>query len=295
MRWLGCRIPVSHIPGYGYETSPEIHVQNGWTSCVLERFGLPLYFSEEDGGAAFLDGPADYYLSDDEVRKLLSGTVFLSAETAMRLNERGFKDFTGVEVCPWTGRNASGEELYVNGGVCGAQNGLCELLPRRKGVRADSMVYHVPDGRTREPLFPGVTVFDNELGGHVVVFSGTPKANFTLTEAFSFLNESRKAQLVRLLREAGQLLVYYPEDGEFYMKAGLCPDGTLMCAAINMGFDVADELPLVVEGTVTAVEKLSPEGVREGCGFRTEDGRIVVETQAGVLEPVALFIHLKKD
>lgn len=291
IRWLGCRIPIASEPGYGFATSPEVHEQNGWPTCVLERMGLPMYFAQVNGGAAFLDGPADLHMSDDDVRALFAGPVFLSSETAMRLNERGFSNLTGVDVRPWTGRNASGETLFVNGGSCSAQMQICELIPRSSDVRADSMVYHVPDGRTKEPLFPGVTVYKNPLGGRSVVFCGTPKAQFNIVEAFSFLNESRKAQLVRLLKECGCLPVWYPGDAEVYLRAGRCPDGSILCAIFNLGFDMLEEIELCTEGGVDRVERLTCEGVRVPCVHRAVNGRIIVETSAFALEPVILFLH----
>jgi len=293
IQWLGCRVPIASAPGYGFASSPEVHEQNGWPVCVLERMGLPMYFAQENGGAAFLDGPADLHMSDDEVRALFAGPVFLSSETAMRLNERGFADLTGVDVRPWTGRNASGETLYVNGCSCNAQMQICELIPRADGVRADSMVFHIPDGRTKEALFPGVTVYDNPLGGRSVVFSGTPKAQFNIVEAFSFLNESRKAQLVRLLKDCGCLPVWYPGDAEVYLRAGRCPDGSLMCAVFNLGYDVLEEIELCAEGAVGRVERLDCSGARVPCGHRIEGGRIVIETPANALDPVILFLYDK--
>jgi len=291
VEWLGCRVPVSSVPGYDFATSPALHQLNGWPACVLERLGLPMYFSEENGGAAFMDGPADAHMSDDEVRELFKGTVFLSAETAMRLNERGFSDCTGVDVRPWMGRNASGELIYAADRTCSAQMQVCELVPLNESVRSESLVFHIPDGKTREPLFPGVTAFDNPLGGRTVVFSGTPKARFIITEAFSFLNSARKAQLVKLLREAGELPMYYPGDVEIYLRAGRCPDGSTLCAVFNLGFDWLDEIPLNIDGAVTKVERLLPDGTRGACGFRQEGESVIVECPARTLDPVILFIE----
>ena len=290
LKWLGCRIPVSKVPAYGFGTSPAIEEINGWDGCVLERLGLPMYFSSDSGGAVFMDGPADMQMTEDEIRELFRGTLFLAADTAMRLNERGFSEYTGVEVRPWTGRNASGELLDVNGVTCSAQKNVCELIPLTDAVRADSTVYHVPDGESMEVLFPGATVFDNPLGGRTVVFSGTPKTNYNIVEAFSFLNESRKKQLAQLLKEAGQLPVYYPGDAEMYFRAAECPDGSLLCAAFNLGLDWLDGLELCTDRNVRSVSMLMPDGTRRECGFERIDGGIAVDVQVRTLEPVILFL-----
>lgn len=291
LEWLGCRIPVSKVPAYGFGTSPAIEEINGWDSCVLERMGLPMYFSSESGGAVFMDGPAEMAMTDDEIRELFRGTLFLAADTAMRLNDRGFLKYTGVEVQPWKGRNASGEKMFVNGVTCSAQKNICELIPVSDAVRADSMVFHVPDGESREDLFPGATVFDNPLGGRTIVFSGTPRTQYNIVEAFSFLNESRKKQLVRMLKEAGHLPVYYPGDAEMYFRAARCPDGSLLCAAFNLGLDWLDELELSTDADVHSVSMLMPDGTRRACEFRTTEGGIAVSVQVRTMEPVILFLQ----
>ncbi len=290
IQWLGCRMPVSSVPNYGFGFSPLIDEINGWSSCVMERMGIPMYFSSKPGGAVFMDGPADAFLTDEEVLSLFRGPLFLAADTAMRLNKRGFSRYIGVDVRPWMGRNDSGECLNINGNTCNSQEHICELLPLSEAVHAESTVYHLADGKTREPLFPGVTTYENALGGLTVVFSGTPRTRFNYIEAFSFLNESRKLQLVDLLRRAGQLPVYYPGDAEVYLRAARCPDGSLMCAIFNLGLDVLEEIPLRTERPVSFVECLTPDGEHAGCGFRIEGKNIIVEHPAGVLDPVIMFL-----
>ena len=287
---VGCRIPVSHTPGYGFGSLPSIFETDGWNACVLERLGLPMYFSAEAGGAVFMDGPADAYMTDEEVRDLFKGPLFLAADTAMRLNARGFSEYTGVEVAPWTGPNASGEILPLKNNTCAAQQKICSLSPLNDAVQSESTVYHLRDGKIQEPLFPGVTSYKNPLGGTTFVFSGTPRTNFNLVEAFSFLNESRKLQLIDLLKRVGQLPVYYPGDAEVFLRAYECEDGSLMCALFNLGLDGLDEIPLVAEKPVSRVTRLMPDGSRAEISFRTDGDTILIDTDAPTLEPVVLFL-----
>ena len=44
---------------------------NGFARCVLERLGIPMYYSEKDGGAVFLDGRRDEFFTDAEIKKML--------------------------------------------------------------------------------------------------------------------------------------------------------------------------------------------------------------------------------
>jgi hypothetical protein len=289
LKWLGCRMPVSATPGYGFGSCPSISETNGWSSCVMERMGIPMYFSAKKGGAVFMDGPADAYMTDEEIMELLRGPLFLAADTAKRLIDRGFGKYLGVDIKPWEGPVTSGEILNINGNTVKAQQKVCQLIPLNDAVRADSTVFHLRDGKIREPLFPGVTIYKNELGGMSVVFSGTPKSNYNIVEAFSFLTESRKRQLVSLIKEAGQLPIYYPGDAEVYFRAAECPDGKLMAALFDLSLDVLDEIPLVIERPVNKVERMQPDGTLVECSFRREGERLIVETMAGVLDPTILF------
>ena len=134
IKWLGCRMPVSSVPGYGYGAMPSIMETNGWSSCVMERLGIPMYFSNEAGGAVFMDGSYDAFMSDEEIKDALKGTVFLASDTAKRLISRGFGDYLGVDVQTWDGENASGEILDENGSIANAQINICKLVALNKDV-----------------------------------------------------------------------------------------------------------------------------------------------------------------
>ncbi len=304
IEWEGCRIPVSKRPAYGYASSPISNLDGGWQYCNLERLGLPMYFSEKQGGAVFMDGTADMKFNDEEITEMFKGTVVLAGETAARLNERGFEPLIGAEVRKWNGKTISGEILHVNGNRVPSQKASMELVPtgNKEATEEMSYVYHMHDGKTRLPLFPGSLKYKNELGGTTVVFCGRPKAELIHTEGFSFLNESRKLQLISILSDAGCLPVYYPEDAEMYLRAGKTADGTRIVVAFNLGFDQLEELPLVFaasEKPINKVERLMPDGSRAVCSFRecsydsVPEGSacIAVEVPAFTLDPVVLFIN----
>ena len=301
--WMGCRVPLSKRPGYGYASCRVATLYCGWSWCALERLGLPLYFSEKSGGAAFMDGGADMKFSDEELREMFRGTVILAGDTALRLQERGFVDYTGVEVKEWNGACVSGEHIYVNERCVQGQKNAYELVPVGEGAEELSYSYHMSDGKTRIRLFPGTVVYKNRIGGRCVTFCGTPQTELIHTEGFSFLNESRKFQLVSILKEAGCLPVYYPEDAEIYLKAARLPGGKLLVAVFNIGFDVLEELPLITDAEdcgiakVKKIEKLMPDGTLSNCAFETcgtadGDGELIkVKTHTQTLEPLILVLE----
>ena len=285
---LGCRIPMPASWKTPFEPG---FPSGGWSSCVLERLGLPMYFSKHPGGAVFLDGASDAGFSDEEIAAMLSGSVFLSGQAAARLIERGFGSDLGVSVRPWNGKHIAGELLYCNGNTCNGQIRAMEIVPEAEGVQVHSFAYHVPDGKTREMLFPAVTSYKNARGGTAVVFCGDPQTAFNYMEAFSFLNESRKLQMIELLSSVGCLPVYYPGDAEVYFRAAELPDGGLFTAFFNIGLDPLEEITLCVDRPVSRVERLTPDGKREECAFTVDGKTVTAAVPAYTLNPEILFLY----
>ena len=288
LKWRGCRIFTPSTPDFTYGIVKE--EWDGWSLCVLERLGIPMYFSSEQGGVLCLEGDADSRLSDSELMKALGKAVMLASDTAMNLCKRGFSKYIGVDVREWTGKTPVAEILEVNKCHTKVQMNVKELVPLSDDTVADSYVCHSIDRENYERLFPGTTIFKNELGGTVFVFSGTPVADFNIVEAFSFLNYSRKLQLLEMVSSAGELPVYYTGDEEVYMKAADMQDGRLLCAVFNIGLDPIDTLVLGCENTPLRIDILMPNGEEKQVPFKYENGICTVDTPCNILDPVILFI-----
>ena len=286
---FGCRMPVSVVPDYHLEPpKPTGSTPSPWSDCILERFGLPLYFGNKKGGAVFLDDSSAGRFSDKEIKEFFKGTTILSANAAKNLAERGFVDMLGVDIKEWDGKIVSAEE--IDGVRIPKQCGIKEIVVKKDGVVPLS--YNVNGARftKTEKLFPASTLYKNALGGTTVVFCGTPDAPFFYNTAFSFLNETRKKQFINILEKLGHLPVYYPEDCEMYLRAGRLANDDIFCAVFNLSFDVMDDIPLVVNEDISKIEILDSNGERVPCEF-TRDGNLYrINVQAGALEPVILFL-----
>ncbi len=285
---LGCRIPLPDKIDFKFN-GEDVKPSEGWAVCVLERLGIPMYFSEIEGGAVFLDSDSDLAFSDAEIKKMLSGCLFLASDTAEGLIKRGFGEYLGVDIREWSGARASGELIYGN--VIKTQFNVKEIVAVEKNVISHSTVYNLKDGNERVTLFPGVTEYKNLLGGTVFVFSGTPKTEFHYTTAFSFLNETRKLQLVNLLKSQNQIPAYYTEDAEVYLRAADMADGGLFLGVFNIGLDPLEEIPLWVNRKIKRIEMLSKYGKRKECEFEVSNEIVIVKTPAYTLNPVILFIY----
>jgi hypothetical protein len=185
LKWRGFCVPVASKPSYplGEKMVQSADGTDHWSSCVLERMGLPFYFSDRAGGVACLEGDRDACFEDGEILEMLKGELVLSSDSAAHLIARGFGAYLGVSVRPWTGKTPTHECFSVGGNKCNVQVRTQELVPTSATTRTLSTVCHSVDKVHFEPLFPGVTVYENELGGRVTVFCGTPKADYNLTEA----------------------------------------------------------------------------------------------------------------
>lgn len=293
LEYTGCRIPLSAEPAFFFSENGWVSGEDGgdgWSTHVLERFGLPLYFSDKAGGAAFMTDRADQKFTDDELKELFRSPLFLSSDSARRLIDRGFMEYIGVDVREWHGKQPTTERMYVNGLTANAQQKIYELVPMYPDVEIDSMTLNTVNKKDYEDLFPGTTVYKNKLGGTTVVFAGTPVTQMNYVEAFSFLTYSRKQQFIRLLRNLGQLPVFYPGDEELYLKAAHTPDGRMFVSLMNLSFDPIDEIRLTVEGKVSQAEILLPDGSFAECPFRTEGSDITLSANADPLQPVILLL-----
>ena len=286
LKWRGCRIFIPSTPDFTYGRVKE--EWDGWSYCVLERLGLPMYFSSENGGVVCLEGDVDSRLSDKEILEALKGNVILASDTAKNLVDRGFKEHIGVDVCEWRGKQPISEVL-PNGKRTKIQMHLKELIPISEAVEINSRVYTTVDQESYEYLFPGVTVFKNSIGGTVITFAGTPVAEFNIVEAFSFLTYSRKQQLISLLNELNELPVFYPGDEDVYLKVADMPNGDTFIALFNISLDTIEGVTLACNFDASAFEMLMPDGSTQNVDFAYKNGIYTLNIDAKTLDPVIIF------
>ena len=293
---VGCRIPLSATPSYYFSKELLFQPSNGaffnhaFAQKVLERLGLPLYFSSRAGGVAFLDGDHVAMYSKEELDGLFAGPLVLDGVAARSLVDAGYGDLIGVSVGEWSGDLPNGDSLDVDGQRCAEQVRPKKLTPNAQGVVVDSTLYKEMERGERLPLGPGTTRFARK-GGETVVFAGTPDTAFSLSEAFSFLSAPRKRQLIRILRPTGCLPVFYPGDAEVYLRAGRTADGALFCGFFNIGLDVIDGVELTVDRVPEKVLRLTPDGAWEDVSFTVAGDTLTLPVRADVLIPEVFLLR----
>lgn len=286
---FGCRIPLTTVQNYGFLPSSRGGKLSCWSTNLLERMGLPLYFSNDNGGAVFLDEYSVNGFDDTQIEEFMQNTLILSGGAAKILCDRGFTDSIGVTVSDWDETIANGE--IIDGNIVSAQYGKHCLTVTSKETEILSKTASF-DALKNEynDVCPAVTRLKNKFGGETVTFCGTPDMPYAYHTAFSLLNESRKKQLVEILSSKRNLPIYYPDDAEIYLRAGYLENGEIMAAFFNLGLDVLDEIAIAYKGSAEKVEILNPDGTRRACKFSVSDGRVVVKEALNPLIPAILFI-----
>ena len=288
IKWRGCRIFTPNTPDFTYGRVKE--EWDSWSNCVLERLGIPMYFAPDGGSLVCLEGDSDSRLSDEEILEILKGSVMLASDTAKNLISRGFGKYLGVDVKEWQGKTPIVEILNVNNKKTKVQVNTMELIPLSKDVIVDSWVCNTVDYTNYQRLFPGSTIFKNELGGYAFVFCGTPAAEFHITTAFSFLTYSRKLQLLNMVRLAGELPVYFPGDEEVYLKVGEL-NGGYIATIFNISLDPIENVALCCDFEPARFTALCENGDVREISFKRDNENFILDIPANPLNPVIIFIE----
>lgn len=265
---------------------------NTWASSVFERMGIPFYFSDENTGAAFIEGDIVQDMTDEQITELFKNSVFASSDAAKDLCERGYGHLLGVNVYDWDDGIVTGESF--DGTIelcCSKQKNVMKLVPNND--KTDIITYNYKNVREQaELLSPGVTVYERDNGKLSVVYCGTPDAEHVYYEGFAFLNETRKKQFVNLLQRAGALPVYYDGDNEICFRSGYTKEGNLLCAIFNLGYDPQDEITLYLEKQPSTVQILCKDGSLKDVEFENRDNKLYsIKTKIEPLYPVILIIR----
>ena len=290
LSWRGARIPVSTKPDYMFKESTSY---SGWGAKVLERLGVPMYFSPNNNApVTFLDGSMDTLFTDDEIKDMLHNTLILDGGAAENLCKRGFADLLGVEVTENTGENVSGEYFAHDPTInIAKQTNPRAIKPLNNEVKPLTICFHLVGGVEREVLFPASTVYKNGLGGTAVVFGGDANTKFHYTTAFGFLNDTRKNQFIDILKAYGDLPVYTPDDDEIYLKSADMSDGNLFCALFNVSLDPVDNIRLCLDKDPSKILYLDCDGEFKEVEYKKENGEFILEKRADIITPVILKIE----
>ncbi|MCD6286709.1 MAG: hypothetical protein J7M39_12430 [Anaerolineae bacterium] len=304
--WLGPQVlgrPEEVLRKPWEEEKSLDFLSDDWGWRLFGRLGIP--FTVSDGREpADARGPgvpralcrtAPWAFSDEELHDFLSGSLLLDGEAAWHLDRRGFGEHLGVRVdsAPFA---CSAELLHVipestrerELSVSMTGGGRYHLEPTDPETRVVSSFVTGSKGSFTE-VGPGLTWYQNDLGGRVAVYGLSMQAPLD----WIFFNSKRKRQLLETLTwlTNGRPPVVVETDLDIYALHGkdTTVKGREYLCLLDLNPDTVEQVSLQLPGTpVKAIEHLSMAGVWEPVTFSAEGQRIRCETDAATMEPVIL-------
>ena len=234
-----------------------------WATRVLGRNGVPFTCGLDrlHGDFWTLSGRESVRrLSDGDLRQILAHRVLVDGVAAVELTRRGFADLIGVR--------ATDDSTMLFNDEVDARTGLdyrltrSDRVPRLESASQAKVLTHLAyrafngDGKT-ETVAPGVTVFDNALGGRIAVSA------FHLDVSDDRACGDRRNAWLRRIVDAldpdGTIpLVANQQDVAALASRGA--DGALLLAVFNLNFDPLKELDLRLGRTPRRVAVLQGDG-----------------------------------
>ena len=287
LKWHGFATYSSLNPDISF--AHEDHAT--WISYCLEVLGLPVFFNSDLSGVVTFDGPNVANYDNETILEILSKKVILSSDSAKALIDKGYGKYLGVNVQDWVGKTANQEIVYNDDEWCSMQKNHKELVITNEKTKVLSKVCNTVVGGKTEYLFPGSTKFENSLGGTVYVFCGTPFVPHTYHEGYSFLNYTRKRQLLDILIENNEAPIYYEGDEEVYLKVADIDGGGQFVSFINQCADPVENVTLTIDKNASSVYKLNENGEKVAVEFTQNGNKLTLNENAYVLQPLMLFIY----
>lgn len=211
---------------------------------LCAKMGLPYTTRADAEGPVLMMGNVAETMSDDEIRRILSGGVLLDAPAAALLQRRGFGAQLGADVelaegrlpvigerlLPAAGLSCKGRTVnafyILSAGTEGTVTAFATLRPR-----AGTEVWSEFTGVGGKPVTPSIAYATNSLGGRVAIF-----ATSLLGNRSSGLYNLRKQELLRNLFNRlapGTIPVAAVGAPGIWTLAQLASDGKEMLVMVN--------------------------------------------------------------
>jgi len=214
----------------------------------LYDIGLPACYSGENARVTILGKDNIFALSGAEIKKLLSGGVYMDAETLQQMNNMGFGDLTGFEI---TGsENKDRIEKFtgnlLNGDFAGRERDdrqsfwKSSAYSLRKTDQKAQILSGLIDYTGKEVSACTTGIFENKLGGRICMAGYYP---WTFME-----NLSKSSQMKAVFRWLSKdtLPGYIASFHKINLWIREQQDGRIALAFTNSSFDPAKDVILML-------------------------------------------------
>jgi hypothetical protein len=269
---------------------------NPWIG-ILGKLGIP--YSVKPGNVKMLAGHYASFLSDDEVRDLLSKGVMMDGEAACILSQRGFGDLIGAEVTPGQEVKFCFEKIEEDAGFEGIKGRLMYNLIFIGAVGGGSGFYQIaPHPQAKKltsfadsagnAVMPGMIRFENSLGGRVVITAYKLQDHQSSSSVFNY----RKKEIVRQSIEwlGQETLPIYVKNlpNIFCIFNRSQTENKAIATLINLCSDSASEVELLVsdEWNGSRVDILNEKGEWNPLKVTVANGSAIIPIELRLMEPV---------
>ena len=284
--WEGIAVPcLSNFPNWHVAKNQyEFFIDNNCAAVgIFAPFGIPFYATRDFGGGricALASAAEVSRLSDDDLRRILSGKAVVFREAAIALTERGFASLTGVEAA-WWNLAFNRERDDMNGGeavLYSPMSGSVRFAVSDGAEVLSSLVFHDTSGvKPDEMVTPGAVLFANALGGRVLTVQY--HAGMFCLQRYT---ESRHAWLVSALeRLNGEPLPFVSgHEQDVLMLVRRKGAGQWLLLVENLNPDPIGRLRLKTPFANCRVELLLANGVWKPIEASFSDG--ILECEAAI-------------
>lgn len=302
-RLEGVRIVWTASDSYltrGYGKGHGVQLPTG--SYLMSKFGIPYTSRSDSNSVALMIGDVAETMSDDEIKRLLSGGLILDAGAAHLLARRGFSQEIGCKVepiksrprivdeeilpaagCKKPGRHTNAFYIFF-AGTEGTVSEFVRLSPSEK-TQVWSRFYGI-DGK---PYMPSVTFAENSLGGKVAVFSTSLAGN----RSSGLLNLRKQELIVNLIEKLSpdSLPISVRNAPGIWTLASVSQNGKEMLVMINnLSGDVRDEVTLAFQGKWqnAKISRVMADGTLSSLGLSAKEWK--TPFVLGQMEPEFILV-----
>ena len=295
----GCEImydPFEHIvDAYGKGGTKRY----AWAN-VTGRLGIP--HSSAGCKVKMISGNTVEVMNDDEILKLLSGSIFLDGKAAYLLYKRGFKDMIGADVLPGGQprflvesiretvdfKDISGRIMYnfLLFGSVGTEGGTFFQLKPLEGAE---ILTDFLDADRGKPVTPGMIRFVNKLGGRVLITAFDLNNN----SSSAVINYKKKEIMRQMIEWLGNepLPVFVKHKPNIFCVFNRSKSNDYAIVVIvSLCSDPFDSISLDVapEWLDSKFELLNNNGTWDIIKVETQGRTIKINTQVSLMNPVII-------
>ncbi|MCQ2379559.1 MAG: hypothetical protein MJ025_01355 [Victivallaceae bacterium] len=285
VRWFGPN-GVLRDPAFQFHPGHALQplLDANWHTVIPDPLGLPSHDGKIDKSAVnTLTADVVNALSDDDIRTVLSGKALVDGTAALKLAERGFAKYLGVEPQAKSFKT-TGEWVAGCKFKCPLQNTGCPFLANpdpKAEILSEVRAWPYHYAAEFNYVMPGAVYFENELGGKVVTTA--LGVNSVPTD---FFGRPRKMWAVTLLRKLDpeSLPLFSNALQNVYSRCGLRPDGGVLGAICNIGYDKLDTISLTSSFQVKTAELLQGDGSWKAVDFKQNGDQLEISKSVSCQE-----------